>query len=74
MHEDNNKKVETSRRRFLKTAAKVAVYVPPAMLVLSQPSHATFSQSAGVTHHGGHHSFNSYGGGFWSLWRKWFRR
>jgi hypothetical protein len=76
MPEDNNKKIETSRRRFLKTAAKIAVYVPPAMLALSQPSHATFSQSSGVTHHGGQYSWNQYygGGSFWSAWRNWFRR
>lgn len=44
--------VETSRRKFLKTAGKLAVYVPPAMLAISQPSYATFAQSAGVTHRG----------------------
>jgi hypothetical protein len=39
--------VETSRRRFLKTAGKIAVYTPPAMLLMSKPSFATFNKTGG---------------------------
>ena len=40
--------VAQSRRKFLKSAAKLAVYTPPAMLVVSKPSFASFAQSGGV--------------------------
>jgi hypothetical protein len=46
---DEMKTLETSRRDFLKKAAKVAVYVPPAMLALSTPSFKAIAQSAGTT-------------------------
>lgn len=41
------KKIEASRRKFLKTAGKIAVYTPPAMLVLSQPSFAEIQTTGG---------------------------
>ncbi len=34
-----------SRRRFLKTAGKFAVYTPPALMVMSKSSHADFANS-----------------------------
>jgi len=44
----NDKKTETkradiheSRRRFLKSAGKLAIYTPPAMMVLAKPSQAS---------------------------------
>ncbi len=43
--------VENSRRRFLKTAGKIAVYTPPMMLALSKPSFATFNKSGGSQHY-----------------------
>lgn len=46
---DQMNTVESSRRDFLKKAAKVAVYVPPAMLALSTPSFKAIAQSAGTT-------------------------
>lgn len=45
----NGKQVEASRRKFLKTAGKIAVYTPPAMLVLSQPSFAEIKNTGGQT-------------------------
>jgi hypothetical protein len=42
--------VEGARRDFLKKAAKLAVYAPPAMLVMSQPSYATFKKTGGQTY------------------------
>jgi hypothetical protein len=50
MSENVTEKVEESRRKFLKTAGKIAVYTPPAMLALSRPSYATFAQSSGTTY------------------------
>jgi len=48
-NEDSNREhLESSRRDFLKTAGKIAVYTPPVMLAISSPSHATFSKSSGV--------------------------
>lgn len=44
---DTGSQVEESRRRFLKTAGKIAVYAPPAMLVMSQPSYAHFKTTGG---------------------------
>ena len=49
--------VENSRRRFLKTAGKIAVYTPPAMMLMSNPSFATFSKSGGHTYPKKHFSF-----------------
>ena len=50
MDRDVSQDVEESRRKFLKTAGKIAVYTPPAMLALSKPSYATFTQSSGTTY------------------------
>lgn len=35
-----------SRRKFLKTAGKFAVYTPPALLVMTSPGHAWAKNSA----------------------------
>ena len=45
---DEQSKNRKSRRRFLKSAAKVAIYTPPAMMAVSNPSFATFAQSGGL--------------------------
>jgi hypothetical protein len=39
--------LDASRRAFLKTAGKVVVYTPPAMLVMYQPSFKAIAQSSG---------------------------
>jgi hypothetical protein len=39
--------VENSRRKFIKTAAKIAVYTPPAMMIASTPSFAKMRTSGG---------------------------
>lgn len=36
------------RRDFLKTAGRVAVYTPPTLMLLMNPSVATFAKSAGA--------------------------
>ncbi len=36
-----------SRRDFLKTAGKLAVYTPPVLVAMSRPSHALFMKSNG---------------------------
>jgi hypothetical protein len=41
-------KVEKSRRKFLKSATKVAVYTPPAMVIMSKPGLANFAESGGT--------------------------
>ena len=41
--------VEESRRRFLKKAGKLAIYTPPAMALMMQPSQASFLRSGAVT-------------------------
>ena len=45
----NNKNPRNSRREFLKAASKLAVYTPPAMMVLANPSLAQVAQSGGRT-------------------------
>ena len=45
----NNKNPGNSRREFLKAAGKFAVYTPPAMMVLADPSLAQIAQSGGRT-------------------------
>ena len=46
--ENKNKESKAeSRRDFLKTAGKFAVYAPPALLLMGKPSHATFTKSGG---------------------------
>lgn len=47
---DNEKNTSESRREFLKTAGKFAVYTPPALLLMNKPSHATFKKTGGYTH------------------------
>jgi hypothetical protein len=64
----HNKEVETSRRRFLKTAGKIAVYTPPAMLLMSKPSFATFNKTGGHTYYPNHHYFS-----FWRYIFRWWR-
>lgn len=44
-----DKEVTESRREFLKKAGRFAVYTPPAVMLLMQPSHATMMQSGIVT-------------------------
>ncbi len=36
-----------SRRKFLKTAGKFAVYTPPALMIMSKSSHVAFAASGG---------------------------
>ena len=45
----NNNNPRNSRREFLKAASKLAVYTPPAMMVLANPSLAQVAQSGGRT-------------------------
>jgi len=49
MDNKKNKSESKSRRDFLKTAGKFAVYTPPALLLMGNPSHATFTKSGGHT-------------------------
>jgi len=49
MEQDQNE-IE-SRRKFLKTAGKFAIYTPPALMLISKSSHATFTKSNGHTGH-----------------------
>ncbi|MCH9693200.1 MAG: hypothetical protein K0U72_01715 [Gammaproteobacteria bacterium] len=39
--------VVESRRKFIKAAGKLAIYTPPAMMVLMNPSAEAFAKSAG---------------------------
>ena len=43
---------DESRRKFLKTAGKFAIYTPPALMLMSKSSHATFSKSGHGDKHG----------------------
>lgn len=51
----NNEKqaLQRSRREFLKTAGKLAVYTPPAMIAMSQPSFSKIARSGGMGGSGG---------------------
>ena len=40
--------VDESRRKFLEKAGKLAVYTPPAVMVLMKPSHAQIANSVRV--------------------------
>jgi len=62
-----------SRRTFLKKAGVFALYTPPAVTMLMQPSQASMMKSPGGAHQGyrrgggqherGHHSDGRHGGG-----------
>ena len=75
--EKSVEQVESARRDFLVKAAKIAVYTPPAMLLMSKPSYATFKTSGGThnfypssrTTFRRHSSFNN----LFSWIRSWFR-
>ncbi len=66
--------MEKSRREFVKTAGKLAIYTPPIMMLLMKPSPNAIAASAGVpqTQDVTSHSINPYqpqdDKGFW-LWR-----
>ena len=47
MSDSNEKEVKRTRRRFLKSATKLAVYTPPAMIAVSTPNFAAFANSTG---------------------------
>lgn len=47
-HKDADESIESSRRKFIKKAGKLAVYTPPAMALMMQPSHAHFQRSGGI--------------------------
>jgi hypothetical protein len=47
MSENSEKEVKRTRRRFLKSATKLAVYTPPAMIAVSTPNFAAFANSTG---------------------------
>ncbi|HUF74583.1 MAG TPA: hypothetical protein VMR74_17005 [Gammaproteobacteria bacterium] len=71
--QDTMEQVEDSRRDFLKKAAQVAVYTPPAMLIMSRPSYATFNKTGGQDTYT--HTSSSYSGFFSRLFRSiasWF--
>ena len=48
--QSNSNKTE-SRRKFLKTAGKFAIYTPPALMLMNKPSHATWKKTGGHTGH-----------------------
>ena len=46
--QSNSDKTRTeSRRKFLKTAGKFAVYTPPALMLMSKPGGKVFAQTGG---------------------------
>ena len=47
MNKHDRKDVSDSRRNFVKSAGKLAVYTPPAMVALMKPSYASFRLSGG---------------------------
>ncbi len=53
-----------SRRDFLKTAGKFAVYTPPALMIMSKSSHATFTESCGSSCSEENHTSSESGGGW----------
>ena len=40
---------ESSRREFMKTAGKLAIFTPPAIMLLTRPSRACITNSPGLT-------------------------
>ena len=57
-----NEATSESRRAFLKKAGAFALYAPPAITLLSQPSHASIMSSPGGNHDGNHYYSRSHGG------------
>jgi len=57
---DSNSNKSESRRKFLKTAGKFAVYTPPALMLMNKPSHATWRKTGGYTdgEHTGDHQYD----------------
>ena len=47
-YENRADSADNSRRDFLKKAGKLAIYTPPAMMVMMKPSHASFTKSGGT--------------------------
>ena len=46
--ESNSDKAKTeSRRKFLKTAGKFAVYTPPVLMLMSKPGNEVFAKTGG---------------------------
>ncbi len=48
MSKEKVNQTPSSRRDFLKTAGKFAVYTPPALMLMSSPGHTKFAKSCTV--------------------------
>ena len=48
MSDKKKEKIAESRRRFVKSAGKLAVYTPPAMVALMKPSYVAFAKPGGT--------------------------
>ena len=46
---DGDEEISASRRKFVQAAGKIAVYTPPAMMLLMNPSAEAFAKSAGMS-------------------------
>jgi hypothetical protein len=57
-HTQERPAASKSRRDFLKTAGKLAVYTPPVLMAMSRPSHALFMKSNGGTPVDGGHEYD----------------
>lgn len=71
----------SSRRRFLQKAGKLAVYTPPAMLLMAKPSLAHFQTSSGTDCTSYTKDFSSSeskdswdsNNSWWSTWKDFFK-
>jgi len=73
LSKDENRlnEAEQARREFMKAAGKLAIYTPPALMLLMRPSREAVAASAGIpqTYEGSRTEHqNNNDGGFW-LWR-----
>lgn len=63
--------VESSRRKFLKTAGKIAIYTPPVMLAVARPDFAHAQSSGGSSYEDVRNGYSQEE--FASLWERFLR-
>jgi len=69
--ENRLNEAEQARRDFMKTAGKLAIYTPPALMLLMRPSREAIAASAGIpqtSQDGIEYQKDDHDHGFW-LWR-----
>ena len=74
MSEKSTSGTDSSRRKFLKSAGKLAVYTPPIMLAMSSPSFAHIAKSGGSDCQTSYDNFQKSFGTFGTKYTTFFSR